>query len=72
MNEEKTEIVVLSAPQHRHKILSTSLPVGSAVVNAVEVVRDLGAKIDQHLHMDAHVSSVCQSAFNQIHNISRV
>ena len=72
MNEEKTELLVVSAPQQKHKISSTNLVIGSTVVTAVDSVRDLGARLDQHLHMDAHVSAVCQAAYYQVRNISRI
>jgi hypothetical protein len=41
------------------------------MVKATEVVKDLGAKFNQHLQMDADVAYVCQTAYNQICNISK-
>ena len=72
INEEKTEFIVLSTPQQRKKVHSSSITIGHTNVEAVEEVRDLGALFDQHLHMDKQVSNMCRSAYAQLRNISKI
>ena len=71
-NEEKTVLLVLCTPHQRKRVSSSSITIGNTTVEAVEVVRNLRAKCDQHMLMDANVSHVCQTAFNQLRPISRI
>ena len=72
VNEDKTEVLVLTLPHSKNKVVTSSISVGSTPVTATGVVRNLGVKFDEHLQMSAHVSSVCQSAYNQLRRISRI
>lgn len=72
LNEEKTELLVLSAPRQMKKVTTSSITVGNTEVTAAKVVRDLGAHFDEHLQMTAHVNAVCQASYNQLRRISRI
>ena len=49
-----------------------SLTIGYILYETKVSLTSVEVIMDQHLRMEAHVTSVCQSAYHQIWNISRI
>ena len=69
LNEEKTEIVVIS----NHKQLSVpSIKIGKKYFGYVAKARNLGVYFDQTLNVENFVSNTCQVCYFQLQNIARI
>ena len=69
LNEEKTEIVVIS----NHKQLSVpSIKIGEKHIGYVAKARNLGVYFDQTLNMENFVSNTCQVCYFHLQNIARI
>ena len=72
MNDGKTEFVIIGSRQQLAKIQFDSIKVGDSVVYAVDSVRDLGAYLDSHMTMEAHIQAKCSAAFKHLYNLRRI
>jgi hypothetical protein len=71
LNNEKTEILVITTPSLTgHQI--TSLNICGSAVKVSDCVRDLGVHYDSTLRMDTHIKAVCKKAYYQIHLVHKV
>ena len=71
LNNDKTELLVLTRPSLTTSIIPT-LEICGTTVNSTACVKDLGVYYDHLLRMDTHVRTVCKKAFYQLHLIRKV
>ena len=57
---------------HKIDISSCLLSVGSAKIKPANIVRNLGSIFDKHMNMENNISSKIQSAYYQLHRISKI
>ena len=72
LNDDNTECLVISAPQHCTKITETEIQVCNITIEAVPTASSLGVMLDSTLNMEKHVLSLCQSAYHFLKNISSI
>ena len=72
LNDNKTEILHLTSRFIPSTHDAPSLRVGVDNVSPSSSARDLGVVIDEHITMNHHVSSVCQSASFALYNIGKL
>jgi hypothetical protein len=72
LNEDKTEIIILSSPFNRQEINVEHIQVGTAAISPALSVRNLGVIFDSHLTMGNHVRRVCSTAYYHLRNISSI
>ena len=72
MNDSKTEFLIVGSWQQLAKVQYDSIKVGNCSVKAVDSVRDLGAYLDSHMSMGAHIDAKCRIAFMHLYNLKRV
>ena len=72
LNDDKTELLIASSKHVQTKIQNRNIQIGSAVINALSHVRNLGVFLDSTMSMDKHVKKVCQSSYFQIRNINNI
>lgn len=72
LNNDKTEILLISTQAILNKIGPLSIRIGSVEVSPRSCVRNLGALIDSNLTMEQHVSAICKACGLHIHNIGKI
>ncbi|KAK7112250.1 hypothetical protein V1264_011729 [Littorina saxatilis] len=73
MNDDKTEIMPVGK-QSKLKLLSetSSLTLSDTTVTFSTKVKNLGVHLDSNLSMDAHINSLCRTAFLEMRRISQI
>ena len=72
LNEDKSEILVMTTPTLSHLVNIPSLNLAGTEVEAVDTVRDLGVTFDSNLQLQQHVKNITKSAFYQLYRIARI
>ena len=76
LNEQKTEVVVIAAPNrsrvHSNVTVAVSIDVCGVSVMPKPSIRDIGVVIDDTMSMAVHVSRVCQVTYCQIRSIAKI
>ena len=72
MNDDKTELLVISSKTIARGIVSPSLHIGDHQVVATSTARNIVVIMDSKASMEAHVLSVCKSSFIHIRNRRRI
>lgn len=72
LNDDKTELIVLSTRRHKDISGSINIKIGDAIINPTETVRNLGVHIDQRLSMETHVNNLRKSCYAQLRMIGRI
>ena len=73
LNDDKTEALLLCKKSDRSSnTLPQSLQVGSATISFSSHARDLGFIVSSDMSLDKQVSSICRSAFFELHKISLI
>jgi hypothetical protein len=72
LNDDKTELLVLSSKHNQNKIHDDSIQIGSSTITASTSIRNLGAHFDPTMSMESHVKKVCQSSYYQIRNLNSI
>jgi hypothetical protein len=74
LNPSKTEVIWFGTAASVKKIsgIDSSLRVGDAVINSVNVVRDLGVLLDSELSMKQHISKVTSTCFFLLRRLKQV
>ena len=71
-NGDKTEVIILG-PKDKLKTLEiNSLKVEDVNISFSDKVRNLGVLFDKHMTMEKQVNKMCQTAYFNIRNISRI
>jgi hypothetical protein len=71
-NVSKTELLFAWSSFRRSKPVLDPLLVGGVKVEPSISVKILGVTLDRHLNLEMHVSTVCKSAYHQIHLIGKI
>lgn len=72
LNDDKTELLIVSSKNSQSKIQRNSIQIGSSTISSSTSVRNLGVCFDSTLSMDNHIKKVCQSAYFQIRNLHSI
>ena len=72
LNEEKTEVLVITTPTLSKQLSLPQLQLGESIITPSEQVRDLGVNFDSTMKLEGHVRSICRSAYYHLHNIYRI
>jgi len=71
LNKDKTQLLVISS-RHQPRPPLQAVTVCNELVTSSSDARNLGVQFDNCLSMTSHVTTVCQSAFFHLRNISRI
>jgi hypothetical protein len=71
-NVSKTELLFAWSSFRRMKPVLDPLLVGGVTVEPSISVKILGVTLDRHLNLESHVSTVCKSAYHQLHLIGKI
>lgn len=69
MNDDKTELLLISSKQVAQRISIPFMQVGSHSIIPTPTAKCIGVTMDSHLSMTAHISSVCRSSYYHLRNI---
>ena len=72
LNDDKTEILVITTPALAHSVSISSLNLAGTEVQTVNSLRDLGITLDSRLQLQQHVKNIAKSAFYQLYRIARI
>lgn len=72
LNQEKTEILVISSKSQLARAAIPSLNICGCEVQPSRTVRSLGVTFDPVFSFESHIKNVCRSIFHQIYTISRI
>ena len=72
LNDEKTEVLVISTPYFTDRLHETHLRIGDANVQASESARNLGVIFDNTLDMSNHIKTVCRASFMQLRHLRSI
>jgi hypothetical protein len=72
LNEEKTEVLMLSSPYYKDKLTIRDFKVDTATVTATPSARNIGVIFDNHLNMKPQINAICRSANYHLRNIGAV
>ena len=71
-NDAKTEFIMIGTRQQLLKVDIDSIQIGDAHIKPKNTVRNLGVMFDSNMNMNAHVTSVCQSGYYHLKNLTSV
>jgi len=71
LNDNKSELLVISSQYQPHPLLS-SLTVGCSVVQSSASARNLGVVFDNGLMFEKHISAICKLAFYHLRRIAKI
>ncbi len=72
LNDEKTELLILSSKATRHTLSPPSLKIGDCTIEPSTKARNLGVIFDSTLSLEDHVNSICRKSHFILRNISLV
>ena len=72
LNDDKTEIIILSAPSHTTQVNCGNIVIGDSCVVPAASVRNLGVIFDHHLTMESHIKMVSKNAYYHLRNIASI
>ena len=62
MNDSKTEFIMLASRQMLQKCVATELDVNGSDIQQSNIIKYLGAWLDQHLQLVHHITLRCRTA----------
>ena len=71
LNEEKTEVIVVSITTSGHKLIE-SIDIGGNELKPASVVKSLGILIDDSASFGEQVNNVCKTSFYILRKVSRM
>jgi hypothetical protein len=71
LNEDKSELLILTSPRLAHKVSINSIRIGDSVVHASSEAKNLGATFDHTLCHTQHVTSLVKSCNFQLRSIGQ-
>ena len=72
LNDDKTEIIILSAPSHTTQVNCGNTVIGDSCVVLGGSVRNLEVIFDHHLTMESHIKMVSKNAYYHLRNIASI
>ena len=71
-NDTKTEFIIIGTWQQLLKVNIDGIRIGDAWIQPKESVRNLGVMFDSNMNMKDHVTSICQSGYYHLKNLTSV
>ena len=72
LNDSKTEVLYLSSARRESYLAGKSIRIGQSDVAPSPSVRDLGARLDRHLQMTGHITTLVRKAAMGLRYISKL
>ena len=73
LNDSKTELLVVSSVANSSAVQEGILvKIGDEVIHPVAAARNIGAFLDSHLSMSAHIDAICRSCYMCLRHISQI
>jgi hypothetical protein len=72
LNDEKTELLIVGSPYNLKNLKLPELHIGDNHILPSSSVRNIGAIFDSSMTMEAHVNTVCRSAYFHLRNLGRI
>ena len=61
MNDGKTEFITFASKKQLEKCVTTNIDVNSTIVNCSQIIKYLGAWLDQHMQLHDHIVKKCRT-----------
>jgi hypothetical protein len=71
-NGDKTELLIIGSVHKLKQLDISSINVDNMEIKALSNVRNLGVIFDKHMSMEKHINKMCQNAYFNIRNISKI
>ena len=71
-NDTKTEFTIIGTWQQLLKVDINGIQIGDAWIEAKPCVRNLGVMFDSNMNMKAQITSICQSSYHHLKNLTSV
>ena len=71
LNNDKTELLVISSKYQLRKLSLDGVLVGEYRISPSDSARNIGVAFDQIASLEGHVKSVCKSALFHVRNIAQ-
>ena len=73
LNDNKTELMLVTSKRTKHlHNLPTSITIGNAQILFKQSVKNLGFTLECHLTMNAHVTSIAQTRYFELHCLASI
>ena len=72
LNEEKTELLLLSSRCRRSPSLMEFVRVGGETIQPSSSVRNLGVILNPSADMEDHIKKICKTCYFHLTNISKI
>jgi hypothetical protein len=73
LNEDKTEYLMIGRPSSINRIsVPLTLNVGTSVIHASKVAKNIGVVFDTELSMVPHINNLCNQCYVQLRNIAKI
>ena len=72
LNEDKTELIVISPTRQKHKVSIDSLTIGGCNVTSSHEVRNLGVILDDQMIMKKQIGSIVKKCHFQLREIGKI
>ena len=72
LSEGKTELIYITRKESQTISAPSSATIGNNILHSVKQVRNLGMMFDEHMKMDAQISSVCSAGHFHLRNIGMI
>ena len=66
LNDDKTEVIVVSGKNHRNEQLNTVIKIGDIEIAPTKSARNLGVTIDNMLSLEDHIDKLCRTCYLNI------
>ena len=72
LNDDKTDLLIMTPPRLRTKILLPVLNIGEVEVSASATAANLGSTFHSAMSMEAHVNKICSTCYYHLKNLSAI
>ena len=72
LNDERTEVLVISTPYFTDRLHAIQLRIGDAGVQASESTHNLGVIFDNNLDIFIHIKTLCRVSFTQLRHLRSI
>ncbi|XP_072028550.1 uncharacterized protein [Amphiura filiformis] len=72
LNDSKTDFFIAASPNNMHRLLNTTISIGSTEITPSATIKNLGVTFDSTMNMSSHITSLCKSLNFFLWNISRI
>ena len=72
LSEGKTELIYITRKESQTISAPPSATTGDNIIHSVKQVRNLGIMFDEHMNIDAQISSMCSAGHFHLRNIGMI